>query len=111
MYQVAEENLRVSTHRPALTAAVLWKHLAEQQKEKGFSRAFYERFLVSAMPGEMDPRDLFSPFENVILKNFWVWNLLKKNLSEKNILFIEFIKEWTASFPEDREEILKLFIL
>jgi len=26
------------------------------------------------MPEGIEPQDLFSPFENVILKNFWVWN-------------------------------------
>jgi hypothetical protein len=83
----------------------------EKLRNSYADRAFYQRFLCSDMPEEVDPREIFTPFENVILKNFWVWRQMSMR-SEKNrdsALFIEFIKEWCRSFPEDREEILTLF--
>ena len=75
-------------------------------------KAFYRKFLHSDIPDNVDARDIFTPFENVILKNFWVWdqmNIRDEALREKALL-IEFIEEWCRSFPEDREEILTLFV-
>jgi hypothetical protein len=74
-------------------------------------REFYNRFLFSPMPDDLEPKDLFSPFENVMLKNFCVWNRLNTAASEDGHLFIEYIKEWSRAFPDDKEEIFKLFIL
>lgn len=71
---------------------------------------FYSHFLISSIPDGIAPKDIFTPFENVMLKNFWVWNKIKNRNFEQHRILIEFIKEWCNSFPVDKEEILKLFI-
>ena len=74
-------------------------------------KEFYKPFLLAAIPQNTQPKDIFTPFENVILKNFWVWNKIKtKNYQSLNIT-IEFIKEWCKSFPEDKNELIKIFLL
>lgn len=75
------------------------------------TKDFYSRFLISELPGGIAIQDVFSPFENVMLKNFWVWHELKGRLSEDDVIAVEFIKQWGRSFPEDREEILKVFLM
>lgn len=72
---------------------------------------FYNHFLLSPLPQEREPEELFTPFENIILKNFWVWDNVKEKVSEQEPIFITFLEEWCDCFPSDREEILKLFIL
>ncbi|MFC2157756.1 ComEA family DNA-binding protein [Acidobacteriota bacterium] len=74
-------------------------------------RSFYTRFLLSPIPEGSKPQDIFSPFENIFLKNFWVWDRLKERQTADSTIFIEFIDEWRESFPEDAEEILKIFLL
>ena len=71
---------------------------------------FFDHFLLSPIPESVKPQDIFTPFENIILKNFWIWKKLNENdLIDKQI-FIEFIKAWGDCFPEDKERILKLFL-
>lgn len=74
-------------------------------------KAFYQHFLLAEIPEGTLLQDIFTPFENVILKNFYVWQQLKsKGQKLKNKApFIEFTREWCRSFPEDREELLRLF--
>ncbi len=72
---------------------------------------FYLRFLLRPLSEDITPRDLFSPFENVMLKHFWIWSRLDKNLSENQVPAVEYIKEWGRSFPEDKEEVYKIFLL
>lgn len=80
--------------------------LQNSYKEK----KYYEKFLISPIPFDVSPKDIFSPFENVVLKNFWVWQKIKdRDFNKKNIT-IEFIKEWCESFPEDKQELIKVFI-
>ncbi len=83
----------------------------ESLQNNFLDREFYNRFLLSPMPDDLEPEDLFSSFENVMLKNFWVWNRLNTVELEGRHLFIEYIKEWSRAFPDDKEEIFKLFIL
>jgi len=71
---------------------------------------FYNYFLLSSILDGITPKDIFTPFENVMLKNFWVWNKIKNRDFDKHQILIEFIKEWCNSFPSDKDEILKLFI-
>ncbi len=70
---------------------------------------FYRKFLLSEIPDGVKPKDIFTPFENVILKNFWVWNKIKVRDFQQNQILIEFIKEWCNLFPEDKDEIIKIF--
>ena len=72
--------------------------------------AFYRPFLLSGIPAGISANDIFTPFENVMLKNFWVWNRIKKIDFHKHQLMMEFIKEWCNSFPGDKNEIIKLLI-
>ena len=74
------------------------------------SKDFYNKFLIKNLEDENDVKDLFTPFENVILKTFWIFYKIKDRLNENSIPFIEFIKVWSEYFPEDKEELLKLFI-
>jgi hypothetical protein len=63
------------------------------------------------MPEGIEPQELFSPFENVMLKHFWVWSRLDDKMTGESVLPLEYIEEWGASYPEDKEEITKLFVL
>jgi len=74
-------------------------------------KTFYNHFLLSPIPKNMKPQDIFTPFENVILKTFWVWSKMSDTTESEPVVFIDFIKKWCQFFPEDREELLKLFIL
>jgi len=73
--------------------------------------AFYDRFLLRPIPAGTTPKEIFTPLENVFLKNFHVWEKMKGRLNPESVILIEFIQEWGRSFPEDREEILKLFVM
>ncbi len=73
--------------------------------------AFYDRFLLRSIPADTTAKEIFTPMENVFLKNFAVWDKIKGRLNPESSIFIEFIQEWCRSFPEDREEILRLFIM
>ena len=73
--------------------------------------AFYDRFLLRPIPAGATPKEIFTPLENVFLKNFHVWEKIKGRLNPERVIPIEFIQEWERSFPEDREEMLKLFIM
>lgn len=72
---------------------------------------FYERFLLSPIPDGVEIQDIFNPFENVFLKSFLVWSKIKDSITDESIVFIDFIREWCNSFPDDREEMFKLFIM
>ena len=72
---------------------------------------FYKAFLLQPLPKEISPGDVFSPYENVVLKNFYVWHLMKEKsrLNEKPV-FTEFVRLWCEAFPEDKKELLEIFI-
>jgi hypothetical protein len=73
---------------------------------------FYEPFLLAPIPAGIKPQDIFTPFENVILKNFWVWSRMKERDAGdgKKPPFLAFIEEWGRAFPQDREELLSIFL-
>lgn len=72
--------------------------------------SFYGNFLISPLPGDTDPRAIFTPFENVILKNFWIWYHLQNKGSKVTPIFMSFLKEWIKLFPEDKDEVVKILI-
>lgn len=74
-------------------------------------KSFYNRFLLKPIPQSINPEEIFTPMENIFLKNFYVWHKIKKGLNSESMIFVELIKEWANSFPDDREEILKLFVM
>lgn len=72
---------------------------------------FYRAFLLQPLPKGISPADIFSPYENVVLKNFYVWHLLKKKTSfNEKPVFTEFIRVWCEAFPEDKKELLEIFV-
>lgn len=73
--------------------------------------SFYDHFLLGPIPGGTKPEEIFTPMENVFLKNFYVWDKIKGSLTPESVIFLEFVKEWCHSFPEDKQEILKLFVM
>jgi len=73
--------------------------------------AFYNRYLLRPMPADTSAKDIFTPLENILLKNFYVWDRIRTRLNSESSIPIEFIQEWVHSFPEDKEEILRLFIM
>jgi hypothetical protein len=72
---------------------------------------FYNHFLIIPIPTQLKPQQIFNPFENVMLKHFWIWSKLDKKVTSESILFLEYIQGWLESFPEDENEIIKLFLL
>lgn len=72
---------------------------------------FYRAFLLQSLPKGISPVELFSPYENVVLKNFYVWHLMNKKTSfNEKPVFTEFIRVWCEAFPEDKKELLEIFI-
>jgi hypothetical protein len=72
--------------------------------------AFYERFLLSPIPAGLKPQDIFSPYENVTLKVFWVWHRLNAKGTLAKSPFVEFLEGWIQAFPEDKDVILGIFL-
>lgn len=74
--------------------------------------AFYAPFLVRPLPQSVKPKDVFSPFENVMLKNFWIWSRMKERNAggDGKPPFLIFLEEWIKTFPEDREELLRIVL-
>jgi hypothetical protein len=72
--------------------------------------AFYVPFLRGPIPGGSKPQDIFTPLENVLLKSAFVMHSMKDRLNERSSPFLEFINEWCTIFPEDKEELLSVFL-
>lgn len=71
---------------------------------------FYNNFLIANLTKDINVKDLFTPFDNVILKTLWVFYKMKNTLTENSVPFMDFIKIWCNCFPKDAPEIIKLFI-
>jgi hypothetical protein len=72
--------------------------------------AFYTPFLIRPIPVGSGPDKIFTPFENVLLKDGFVMHSMKERIDENSVPFLEFIQEWCRVFPEDKEELLNLFL-
>jgi hypothetical protein len=67
---------------------------------------FYRPFLASEPP-ELRPEELFTSFENLYLKHFWVWRTLDAADDEgARPLLVRYLETWIAAFPADRETLL-----
>lgn len=71
--------------------------------------SFYKPFLLSDPLDDLSPRDLFTPFENVLLKTVFVWTRMNQE-DQPDSPVIGFIKHWCQLFPEDKESLIKTFI-
>ncbi len=74
-------------------------------------KAFYDRFLIKPLPENMDIKTVFSPLENVLLKNAYVWSRMKGHITDSSVLATEFVKEWGNTFPDEKKKITSLFLL
>ncbi len=74
-------------------------------------KSFYNHFLYKPMPEVVKPEEIFTPMENVYLKNFYVCNKIRRKLTPESTIIIQFVKEWCNSYPEDKQEILKIFVM
>ncbi len=71
---------------------------------------FYSGFLLKPIPDGVKPQDIFTPLENVLLKNLAVWH--KMNQSEGMVpVSISYIKTWMELFPDNANEVISTFIL
>jgi hypothetical protein len=72
--------------------------------------AFYAPFLIHPMPAGSSPDQVFTPFENALLKCGLVMHSMKDRIDSNGVPFIELVKEWCRVFPEDKEELLSIFL-
>ncbi len=73
-------------------------------------KSFYSNFLLKDLPDDVKPEEVFTPFENVVLKHFYVWHSLEKDPLFDIPLPVAFIKRWCHFFPEDKQSLLEIFI-
>lgn len=71
---------------------------------------FYQPFLRHPAPTDLRPQDLFTPLENVILKFARVWQITKPAVDSASAPLIAMMKSWESLYPEDREELLTMFL-
>ncbi len=78
--------------------------------------AFYRPFLLGDLPPGVSPRDVFSPFENVMLKSFRAWEGMKgagggeRATDTAKPPFPAFVDAWARAVPSDREELLRILL-
>jgi len=71
---------------------------------------FYSRFLLKELPDDANPEKIFSPLENVLLKNLAVWD--RMNSTEKtDPVAIQYLQSWIELFPDDAGELISTFVL
>ncbi len=73
-------------------------------------RDWYQNFLLADLPSNVTPESVFTPLENVYLKNLWIWHQLQIKQPEGPVM-MSFIQEWCKQFPADTEALLGTFIM
>lgn len=71
--------------------------------------AFYHPFLIRIPDKGFNPAEVFSPLENILLKSAWIWKKMEA-ISQPGIPAIDYLQTWCTEFPEDRAEVVKIFI-
>jgi hypothetical protein len=91
--------------------ATLFYHLNTDEKlARNYLPAdLYTPFLVKPIPAGTKPEQIFSPLENMMIKNFMVWDRMKRR-DISGSPFMVWLEEWYRLFPGDREQILRQFI-
>ncbi len=74
-------------------------------------KAFYDHFLLKPLPESIDVKSVFSPLENVLLKNAYVWSRMKGHINDSTAPIVEFVKTWGEIFPDEKKKIVSLFLL
>lgn len=92
-------------------ATIFYRINTDKQLQNNYlKKNFYNKFLARDIDCDEEMKQIFTPFENVLLKDLWVFNCMKKKADNNSIPFIEFIKTWCWCFPEDKHELLSIFI-
>lgn len=81
----------------------------EKLQNNYLEASFYNHFTVRDIPNNLAIKDIFTPFENVILKNLWVLYQMRDNYKNKSLM-INFIETWISCFPQDKQELINIFI-
>ncbi|MDD4644991.1 MAG: hypothetical protein PHY99_03285 [Bacteroidales bacterium] len=91
--------------------ATIFYQVNSDQKLAGnyLNSEFYTPFLVAPIPAGTTPQQIFSPVENMMLKNFWIWSKMNDMDITGSPLMV-WIESWCNEFPDDRDQILKIFI-
>lgn len=71
---------------------------------------FYQPYLLRSAPANQNPRDVFTPLENVLIKYARVWKDVRPHVDSSSAPLIAIIKTWGEIFPEDRKELVTLFL-
>jgi len=92
-------------------ATLFYKMNSNPNLQKNYGdRSFYNHFLITPLSEDVDPKTIFTPFENIYLKHFWIWSRLQANGLNGVPPLIAYLQEWIRSFPQDLNELVKLFI-
>jgi hypothetical protein len=71
--------------------------------------SFYRPYLLHPIPEGTRPEQIFTPVENMMLKHFRVWSVMR-DLPAGGSPVMAWLKVWCREFPADREEMIRLFI-
>lgn len=92
-------------------ATIFYRINTNKQLQNNYlDKHFYNKFLSEEIKNDNEIKEVFSPFENVMLKDLWVFTCVKEKMCDNLAPFIEFIKTWCDCFPDDKHEILNIFI-
>lgn len=74
------------------------------------SKDIYNKFLIKPLLNNIDIKDVFSPYENALIKALWVMYNIDNEIKEDAPLLINFIENWCKYFPYDKERIINIFV-
>lgn len=92
-------------------STLFYQLLSNQDLQNNFAaREFYSQFLLKPLPDGIEPSDVFSPLENVLLKNLAIWDAMDQT-NEIEAVTMQYLKTWIQMFPDDSGEIISSYIL
>lgn len=74
------------------------------------SEHIYNKFLIKPLLNDIDIKDVFNPYENVLIKALWSMHNMTDNIKEDAPVLINFIETWCNCFPYDKERIINIFV-
>lgn len=91
-------------------ATLFYQVNTDQKLASNYLKAdFYAPFLVKPIPEGTSPDQIFTPLENMMIKNFRVWYEMG-SMEITGSPLIAWMETWCRIFPADIDEMLKLFI-